>query len=79
MNIKNCVDLKCYVSCKAHSTEQAPFTRMFPYDTHLSAESTEAMRIKSHTEGHNILMHPAFEPLVAVSRNRHLAYLTTIP
>ena len=35
---------KCYFLRKAHGTEQAPFTRVFPSGTHLPAEFTKAMR-----------------------------------
>ena len=38
--------------------------------THLTAESTEAMRIKCLAQGNNILL-PGFEPSTSVSRNRH--------
>ena len=33
--IKNVLIFKCYFLRRAHSTEQAPFTRVFPPGTHL--------------------------------------------
>ena len=38
--------IKCYFLRRAHSTEQTPATMVLPSGAHLSAESTEAMRIK---------------------------------
>ena len=61
---------------KAHSTEQTPFTRALPSSTQLTAESTEAMRIKCLAQGHNIMMLPGFEPSIAVSRNGYLTNMT---
>ena len=39
-----------------NSIEQTPFTSVSSHDTHYSAESTEAMRIKCLAQGHSILM-----------------------
>ena len=58
--MKKYVDFKCYFLRIAHSIEQTPFMRVFPPGTHLSAESTEAMRIKCLAQGHNKLMQPGF-------------------
>ena len=63
---------------KSHSTEQIRFMRVFPPGTHLQTESTEAMRIKCLAQGHNVLMQLRFEPSIAVSANRHLAYITNM-
>ena len=41
-------------------------TRLSPPGTHLTAESTEAMRIKCLAQGNNILL-PGFEPSTPVS------------
>ena len=38
-----------------NSTEQTPFIKGFPFDTHWSAELTEAMRIKCLTRGQETL------------------------
>ena len=58
----------CYFLCKSHSTEQIPFTRVFLFGTHFTAESTEAMRIMCLAQGHDILMQSWCEPSIAVSR-----------
>ena len=49
---------------------------MLPSGTHLTAESTEAMRIKCHAQGYIILTQPGFEPSTAVIRKRHLTNMT---
>ena len=67
MDKKKRVIFKCLFLLKAHGIEQAPITWVFPSDTHLASESTEAMRIKSLAQGHSILRQPGFVPLVAVS------------
>ena len=51
--IENELILKYHFLQRAHSTEQAPLTRVFPSGTHLSAESTEAMWIECLAQGHN--------------------------
>ena len=48
------------------------FLAVLPSGAHLSAETTVAKRIRCLAQGHNILVHPGFEPLIAVSRNLHL-------
>ena len=54
---------------KAHSTEHP--SRGCPHLVLiLTADSTEAMRIKCLTQGHNILM-PGFKQSTSASRNRH--------
>ena len=60
------------------SSEKTPVTRVFSTGTHLSAESTVAMRIECLAQKHNILMNPDFEPLIAVFRHRHLAHMTYV-
>ena len=72
---KSSIFMCCFLR-KAHSTEQTPFIMMFPSGTHFSIESTEAMRIKSPAQGHDILMHLGFGPSSAVSGNRHLTHMT---
>ena len=42
------------------------FARLSSPGTHLTAESTEAMRIKCLAQGHNVLL-PGFEPSTSVS------------
>ena len=49
--------------------------RLSPHGTHFTAESTEAMRIKSLAQGENILM-LRFEPATIVSK---IDILTTTP
>ena len=68
----NALRLKFYFLRKALSTEQIPFTKMFPSGAHFTAESTEAMRIKFLAQGHSILMQSEFEQSIAISKNRHL-------
>ena len=46
--------------------------------THLSAELTEAMRIKCLAQGHDMLMQPVLEHPISVSRNRHLTHTTNM-
>ena len=68
-----------YTNCsflrKAHSTEHP--TRGCPRLVLISQQSTEAMRIKCLSKGHNILM-PGFEPSTSVSRNRHSNHMTNM-
>ena len=52
------------------------FKKVLLSGTHLSAESTEEMCIKCLAQELNILMHPEFEPSIAISRNRHLTHMT---
>ena len=54
------IGFMCYFLRNTQSTEQTPFARVFPFGTHLTDESTEAMRIKCLAHGHNILMQPAY-------------------
>ena len=44
--------------------------RLSPPGTHFTAKSTEAMRIKCHAQGHNILM-SGIEQSTSVSQNRN--------
>ena len=46
--------------------------RLSPPGTHLTAESTEAMRMKCLAQGNNILL-PGFEPSTSVSKTDILA------
>ena len=46
--------------------------RMFPSGSHLTAVTTESMRIKHLAQGHCILMQPGLEPSIVATRNRHL-------
>ena len=73
VNFKNALIFKFYFLRGAHGAEQTPFTRRFPFGTHVSAE---AMRNKCFAQGHNILMQAGFEPSIVVSRNRHLTHMT---
>ena len=70
--------LKCCFHCKAHSTDQTPFTRVFQSGTHFSSELTEAMQIKCLAQGHNIVIQPGIEPPFDVTRNRHLTHMTNM-
>ena len=47
------------------------------YYYYYTAESTDAMRIKSFAQEHNILM-PGFEPSTSVSRNRHSNHMSNM-
>ena len=76
--IKNALNFRCFFLRRAHSTEQTPFTRVYPPGTHFTVESTDAMRIKCLPQGLNILMLPGFEPSIAVSIDRHLAHVTNM-
>ena len=67
---------KCSFLCKAHSTEQTPFMRVLQSGTHLSAESTEAMRIICLAEGHNIMQPNFVESSICISRHRFLTLVT---
>ena len=69
---------KCYFLWGPHTTEQMHFMRVFLSRTHFTTELTEAMWIKCLAQGHSILMKPGFEPLITVSRNRHLIDLTNM-
>ena len=60
---------------KAHSTEQTPFTKVFPSGTHLTPESTEAMQIKCLVQRLNILMQSVS---ISLSRNRHHTDMTNM-
>ena len=51
---------------------------MFQSGTHFSAELTETMWIKCLVQAHNILIQSWFEPSNALSKNRHLTYMTDI-
>ena len=63
---KSALTFMCYFLQKAHSTEQTQFTRVFQTDTYVTAELTEAMRMKQCNavscsmrclaQGHNMLM-----------------------
>ena len=69
---------KCVIF-KYYSSEElitlSPFTRLSPTGTHFTAESTEAMRIKSLAQGENILM-LGFEPSTFCIQNRHSNHYT---
>ena len=69
---------ECCFHRRDHSAEQTHFTRVFPSDTHFTAESTEAMRIKYLAHSHNILIKPRFKPSIAVCRNRYPTHMTSI-
>ena len=69
----------CYFLRRAHSTEQTPFTRVFPSGTHYSVETTKTTQIKCLPQGHNILMQQRIEPSISVFRNRLLAIVTNLP
>ena len=68
----NCVIFKYYSS----EDLTAPITllEVTQPGTHFTAKSTEAMRIKSLAQGHNIQM-PGFDPSTSVSRNRHFNHM----
>ena len=51
----------CYFLQRAHSIEQAPLTMVMPSGTHFTADSTEAMQIKSLAQGHDKLTLPGFK------------------
>ena len=69
---------KCFLLRKAHSTEQTPFTKVFPSSTHFTAEATEAVRIKCLAQEYNILIQPGLEPSMSISRNRDLTNMTNM-
>ena len=62
---------------KAHTTEHL-FNRVSSPGTHLTTDSTEAMRIKCLAQGHKILMRPRFEPSTSVSRSRYPNHMTNM-
>ena len=72
----NVLIFKCYFLGKDRSSEQTPFSRVFTYGTHFTAETTEAMRIKCLAQEHNILMLLGFEPSTSLSISRHLSHMT---
>ena len=51
---------------------------LFPSDTHFTAYSMEVVQIKCLAQRHNILMQSGFKPSIAISRNRHLTYITNM-
>ena len=67
-----------YFIRKTHSTEQIPFSGIFSSGTHFTDESTDAMRIKSLAQGHNILIFSGFKPSIAESRNIHPIHMTNM-
>ena len=69
---------KCYSLRKAHSTEKARFTRVYPSGIYIISDSTETMRIKGLAHGRHMLMRSRFEPSIAVSRNRYLTHMTNM-
>ena len=72
--MKNELIFKCYFLRRALGTANAPFTRMFVFGTHQSAESTEGMQIKCIAQGHiNI-----FEPSTSVSIKQNPVHATNI-
>ena len=74
--LKMALIFKCYFLQKAHNTEQAPFTKVFPSGAHLTAESTEAMCL---AQRQNTLMQPVFEPSASVSRSPYPIHMTNMP
>ena len=53
-------------------------TSVSPPSTHLTAESTVAMRIKCLGQGYNTLTQQGFEHLTAVSIKRHITHMSNV-
>ena len=68
----------CYFLRRAHGTEQAPFTWLFPPGTHFTAVLTDEMRINCLAQLLNILMQPRFDPLISVSTDGHHVCMTNM-
>ena len=70
-----------YFQCSVYSSEKLIALNyihgVVPSDTHFTAKSTEAMRIKCLAQGHKMQM-PGFEPSTSASRNRYSNHMTNM-